>query len=85
MRALNASGSRGDGSTPPCPPVCRPVVAAPLVCGVRTGAGAGTVLNRLRPKPGSPLVVIGAGGVGLGAVMAAVVAGCDPVAARRWP
>ncbi|WP_416903638.1 NAD(P)-dependent alcohol dehydrogenase [Micromonospora echinospora] len=63
------------------------VVAAPLGCGVQTGAG--TVINRLRPEPGSSLVVIGAGGVGLSALMAAVVLGCDPViviepvAARR--
>ncbi|MFG5717866.1 NAD(P)-dependent alcohol dehydrogenase [Streptomyces murinus] len=54
-----------------------PAVAAPLGCGVQTGAG--TVLNRLRPEPGSSLVVIGAGGVGLSAVMAGVLAGCDPV------
>ncbi|MGA3524396.1 NAD(P)-dependent alcohol dehydrogenase [Melissospora conviva] len=53
------------------------VLAAPLGCGVQTGAG--TVFNRLRPEPGSALVVIGAGGVGLSALMAAVVAGCDPV------
>ncbi|MGW0601158.1 NAD(P)-dependent alcohol dehydrogenase [Streptomyces sp. NPDC002776] len=54
-------------------------VAAPLGCSVQTGAG--TVLNRLRPEPGSSLVVLGAGGVGLSALMAAVVAGCDPVVA----
>jgi aryl-alcohol dehydrogenase len=53
------------------------VVAAPLGCGAQTGAG--TVLNRLRPEPGSSLVVIGAGGVGFTALMAATVAGCDPV------
>ncbi|GGL94092.1 zinc-binding alcohol dehydrogenase [Streptomyces fumigatiscleroticus] len=64
-----------------------PAVAAPLGCGAQTGAG--TVLNRLRPRPGDSLVVIGAGGVGLSALMAAVAAGCDPavvidpVAARR--
>ncbi|MFB7102170.1 NAD(P)-dependent alcohol dehydrogenase [Streptomyces hydrogenans] len=64
-----------------------PEVAAPLGCSGQTGAG--TVLNRLRPRPGSSLVVLGAGGVGLSAVMAAVAAGCapvvavDPVASRR--
>lgn len=42
---------------------------APLACGVQTGAGA--VLNVLRPRPGSTLVVTGAGAVGLAAVMAA--------------
>ncbi|MDR6978328.1 aryl-alcohol dehydrogenase [Streptomyces sp. 3330] len=54
-------------------------VAAPLGCGGQTGAG--TVLNRLRPEPGSSLVVLGAGGVGLSALMAAVAVGCDPVVA----
>jgi aryl-alcohol dehydrogenase len=59
----------------------------PLGCGVQTGAGA--VLNALRPRAGSSLVVLGGGGVGLSAAMAAVVAGCNPVivvepnAARR--
>jgi aryl-alcohol dehydrogenase len=42
---------------------------APLGCGIQTGAGA--VLNVLRPRPGSTLVVTGAGAVGLAAVMAA--------------
>ncbi|MYY06920.1 NAD(P)-dependent alcohol dehydrogenase [Streptomyces sp. ATexAB-D23] len=56
-----------------------PSVAAPLGCGGQTGAG--TVLNRLRPEPGSSLVVLGAGGVGLSALMAAVAVGCDPVVA----
>lgn len=54
-------------------------VAAPLGCGAQTGAG--TVLNRLRPEPGSSLVVLGAGGVGLSALMAAIAVGCDPVVA----
>ncbi|MFG2157076.1 NAD(P)-dependent alcohol dehydrogenase [Streptomyces olivaceus] len=54
-------------------------VAAPLGCGAQTGAG--TVLNRLRPEPGTSLVVLGAGGVGLSALMAAVAVGCDPVVA----
>lgn len=56
-----------------------PSVVAPLGCSGQTGAG--TVLNRLRPEPGSSLVVVGAGGVGLSALMAAVAAGCDPVVA----
>ncbi|MFH8469142.1 NAD(P)-dependent alcohol dehydrogenase [Streptomyces sp. NPDC017991] len=54
-------------------------VAAPLGCSGQTGAG--TVLNRLRPEPGSSLVVLGAGAVGLSALMAAVAVGCDPVVA----
>lgn len=46
---------------------------APLGCGVQTGAG--TVLNILRPEPGTSLVVLGAGAVGLSAVMAAALTG----------
>ncbi|MDD2058395.1 NAD(P)-dependent alcohol dehydrogenase [Pseudomonas sp. GD03860] len=49
-------------------------VLAPLGCGIQTGAGA--VLNTLRPRAGSNLVVFGAGGVGLAALMAAKIAGC---------
>jgi aryl-alcohol dehydrogenase len=41
----------------------------PLACGLSTGAGA--ILNRLRPHPGSSVVVYGAGAVGLSAIMAA--------------
>lgn len=63
-----------------------PVIAAPLGCGVQTGAG--TVLNVLRPDAGTSMVVSGAGGVGLSAVMAAVAQGrsvvvVDPVESRR--
>jgi aryl-alcohol dehydrogenase len=49
----------------------------PLGCGVQTGAGA--VFNVLKPEPGSSIGIIGAGGVGLSAVMAAVIAGCTPI------
>ncbi|MFF7333560.1 alcohol dehydrogenase catalytic domain-containing protein [Streptomyces sp. NPDC008150] len=56
-----------------------PEVVAPLGCGAQTGAG--TVLNRLRPEPGTSLVVLGSGGVGLSALMAALSLGCDPVVA----
>jgi aryl-alcohol dehydrogenase len=62
-------------------------VAAPLGCGVQTGAG--TVLNVLAPPPEASLVVFGAGGVGLSAVMAASASGVgtviavDPVPSRR--
>ncbi len=45
-------------------------LAAPLGCGITTGAGA--VFNTVRPGPGDSIVVIGVGAVGLGAVMAAV-------------
>jgi len=44
---------------------------ATLGCSVQTGAGA--VLNVARPEPGSTIVVFGAGGVGLVAVMAAAL------------
>ncbi|GHI03661.1 alcohol dehydrogenase [Streptomyces cellostaticus] len=44
---------------------------APLGCGVQTGVGA--VWNVLKPQTGSTLVVLGAGAVGLSAVMAAAL------------
>jgi aryl-alcohol dehydrogenase len=44
---------------------------APLGCSVQTGVGA--VLNVARPEPGSTVVIFGAGGVGLVAVMAAML------------
>jgi aryl-alcohol dehydrogenase len=62
-------------------------LAAPLGCGVQTGAG--TVLNVLAPPPEASLVVFGAGGVGLSAVMAArasdvsTIIAVDPVPHRR--
>ncbi|MEV5848524.1 NAD(P)-dependent alcohol dehydrogenase [Streptomyces sp. NPDC051985] len=43
----------------------------PLGCGVQTGAGA--VLNSLDCQPGSSLLVLGGGSVGLSAVLAAAV------------
>ncbi|GAA2266470.1 NAD(P)-dependent alcohol dehydrogenase [Streptomyces amakusaensis] len=49
----------------------------PMGCGLQTGAG--TVLNSLKAPPGSSIVVIGAGAVGLAAVMAARIAGCDRI------
>lgn len=42
---------------------------APLACGVSTGIGA--VFNAARPEIGSTIAIIGCGGVGLSAVMAA--------------
>ncbi|WP_067824625.1 NAD(P)-dependent alcohol dehydrogenase [Nocardia inohanensis] len=54
-------------------------ILGPLGCGLLTGAG--TVLNVLRPEPGQSLIVFGVGGVGLAAIMAARVAGCDPIIA----
>jgi S-(hydroxymethyl)glutathione dehydrogenase / alcohol dehydrogenase len=53
--------------------------AALLGCGVLTGAGA--VRNTARVEPGSSVVVIGLGGVGLSVVAAARAAGASPVIA----
>ncbi|WP_159437041.1 NAD(P)-dependent alcohol dehydrogenase [Parasphingorhabdus marina] len=55
------------------------VTAAPLGCGIQTGAGA--VINNFAAKPGRPLLVIGCGAVGLAAVMAGKIAGCAPIIA----
>jgi len=52
------------------PDVPLPLVA-PLGCGVQTGVGA--VWNVLRPRPGATIAVLGAGAVGLSAVMAAAL------------
>lgn len=52
-------------------------IAAPFGCGIATGAGA--VINVLRPAPDSSLVVVGAGPVGLAAVMAARLVGCGDI------
>ncbi|MGA9372687.1 MAG: NAD(P)-dependent alcohol dehydrogenase [Solirubrobacterales bacterium] len=52
-------------------------VLAPFGCGIQTGAGA--VLNVMRPQPGDALVVSGLGGVGMSAVMAAKVTGCQTI------
>lgn len=53
--------------------------AALLACGVITGLGA--VVNTAQVKPGSSVVVIGAGGVGLNAVQGAVLAGASRIIA----
>ncbi len=58
-----------------------------LGCGLQTGAGA--VINVMACRAGSSLLVLGAGPVGLAAVMAGAIRGCariivsEPVAARR--
>lgn len=46
----------------------------PLGCGIQTGAG--TILNHLKPTPGSSVAIFGTGAVGMSAVMAAKIAGC---------
>lgn len=48
-----------------------------LGCGVQTGAG--TVLNRIRPEPGTSIAVFGCGAVGMSAIMAAKIAGCSTI------
>lgn len=54
-------------------------LAAPLGCGIQTGAGA--VLNHFRPRPGESIAVFGTGAVGLSAIMAAKLAGCANIIA----
>jgi aryl-alcohol dehydrogenase len=62
-------------------------VAAPLGCGIQTGAGA--VLNTLGVSAGATIAVFGTGGVGMSALMAAALSGAaavvavDPVGSRR--
>jgi aryl-alcohol dehydrogenase len=55
----------------------------PLGCGLQTGAGA--VLNVMQPQgqsiAGRSIAIYGVGGVGLAGLMAAKVAGCDPIIA----
>ncbi|MFI7273820.1 NAD(P)-dependent alcohol dehydrogenase [Streptomyces sp. NPDC049879] len=55
----------------------------PLGCGFLTGAGA--VLNTFALGPGDTLLVLGAGAVGLAAVMAATAAGALTLAVDRHP
>jgi aryl-alcohol dehydrogenase len=50
-----------------------------LACGGQTGAGA--VLNVMTPRAGDSFVVFGVGAVGLSGLMAARIAGCDPIIA----
>jgi len=51
--------------------------AAPFGCSIQTGAGA--VFNQLRAKKDQPLLVVGAGPVGLAAIMAARIIQCSPI------
>jgi NDMA-dependent alcohol dehydrogenase len=53
--------------------------AALLACGVITGVGA--VVNRAQVEPGSSVVVIGAGGVGLNSIQGAHLVGAHPIIA----
>lgn len=52
---------------------------APLGCGLMTGSGA--VMNAARAQPHDIVIVTGLGAVGLGAVMAAKIAGCKEIIA----
>ena len=54
-------------------------ILAPLGCGVQTGAGA--ILNELKVKAGSAVLVMGAGSVGISAIMAAVIASAKSIIA----
>jgi S-(hydroxymethyl)glutathione dehydrogenase/alcohol dehydrogenase len=63
----------------PVDPRTPPEVAALIGCAVTTGVGA--VLETARVRPAESLVVIGLGGVGLSAVMGAVLAGAGPIVA----
>ncbi len=60
-------------------PALPPEIAALFGCAVMTGAGA--VLNTARVPAGASVVVFGLGGVGLAAVLGAVVAGAQPIVA----
>jgi S-(hydroxymethyl)glutathione dehydrogenase/alcohol dehydrogenase len=63
----------------PMPDGTPPEVAALVGCCVATGVGA--VTKTLPVEPGSSVVVIGLGGVGLSAVMGAAVAGASRIVA----
>jgi aryl-alcohol dehydrogenase len=54
-------------------------ILAAFPCGVNTGAGA--VMNVLKPKPGDSYVAFGTGTVGFAGLIAAKLAGCDPIVA----
>jgi len=54
-------------------------IAALIGCGVTTGVGA--ALNTAKVKPGSSVVVYGAGGVGIAAIQGARVAGAAEIVA----
>jgi aryl-alcohol dehydrogenase len=52
---------------------------APIGCGLMTGAGA--VLRAMKVRAGLPIAVFGTGTVGIAAIMAAKIAGADPIIA----
>lgn len=75
------------GSVVPVDPDVPPETATLFGCALLTGVGA--VLNTAEVRPGQSVAVFGLGGVGLAALLGAVVAGAhpivavDPVAAKR--
>jgi aryl-alcohol dehydrogenase len=54
-------------------------LTGPYGCSISTGAG--TILNELRPEPGSSIAIFGVGNVGLAAVMAARLTGATKIIA----
>lgn len=54
-------------------------ILAPIGCGLMTGAGA--VLRAMKVRAGLPIAIWGAGTVGMAAIMAARIAGADPIIA----
>lgn len=54
-------------------------ILAPLGCGLMTGAGA--VLRSMKVRKGLPIAVWGTGTVGMAAIMAAKIAGANPIIA----
>jgi aryl-alcohol dehydrogenase len=62
-------------------------IVGPLGCGIQTGAGG--VMRSLAARPGSSILILGGGSVGLSAVMGAKIQGCgtiivlEPHAERR--
>jgi aryl-alcohol dehydrogenase len=51
----------------------------PLACSGQTGAGS--ILNVMKPNAGDSMAIFGVGAVGLSGLMAAKIAGCDPIVA----
>jgi aryl-alcohol dehydrogenase len=54
-------------------------IAAPLGCGMATGAG--TVMNAMQPPVGATMAVFGCGAVGLAAIMASKIRRCSVIIA----
>jgi len=50
-----------------------------LGCAIPTGGGI--IMNQIKPAPGSSLAVIGAGGIGLSAILLAHMMNCHPIIA----